>query len=59
MEVTKKIIYNVELEEDDVCVDCKGRFGCPLIETLSQGIVEFSEDVTSLHVEDCVRFEQE
>ena len=51
MIVNEFIQYEVYLEEDDQCVDCKNKYGCPLIEALTSGIVKMdSED--SLHIED-------
>lgn len=52
MIVSKFEQYEVELESDDQCIDCKNKYGCPLIEALASGVVKMdSED--SLHIEDC------
>lgn len=55
MIVNEFIQYEVYLEEDDQCVDCKNKYGCPLIEALASGVVKMdSED--SLHIEDCIHY---
>lgn len=55
MIVNKLTYFEVYLEDDDECVDCKNKYGCPLIEALASGVVKMDED-DSLHIKDCVHY---
>lgn len=55
MIVSKFEQYEVELESDDQCIDCKNKYGCPLIEALASGVVKMDEE-DSLHIEDCIHY---
>lgn len=43
----------VYINKDDVCVYCEQQYGCPLIECLSNGLVEATSDIL---VKDCAHY---
>lgn len=43
------------IDSDDICIDCKNQYGCPLIECLNLNLVQAFEPFT---VKDCKLFEE-
>lgn len=44
---------SVYLNNDDICWNCKNRYGCPLVECLSNGLVEATSDIL---VKECAHY---
>lgn len=51
--VTDNDNRSVYLNEDDICWNCKNRYGCPLVECLSNGLVEATSDIL---VKECAHY---
>ena len=47
------IYRTVYLDKDDICIYCEQQYGCPLIECLSNGLVEAQDDIK---VVDCAHY---
>ena len=45
----------VYLDKDDICVWCEEQYGCPLIECLSNGLVEATSDIK---VKECAHYQR-
>ncbi len=43
----------VYLDKDDICIYCEQQYGCPLIECLSNGLVEATSDIKVI---DCAHY---
>ena len=50
----EEITRTVYLNKDDICVWCEQQYGCPLIECLSNGLVESVEG--GIRVSDCAHY---
>lgn len=44
----------VYINKDDICVYCEQQYGCPLIECLSNGLVEATSDIL---VKECAHYQ--
>lgn len=49
----KDTFRTVYLNKDDICIYCEQQYGCPLIECLSNGLVEATSDIKVI---DCAHF---
>ena len=44
----------IYLDKDDICIWCEQQYGCPLIECLSNGLVNMADE--DIKVSDCSHF---
>lgn len=53
VEIDREDNRTVYINDNDICIHCEQRYGCPLIECLSSGLVTATEPIDIL---DCAHF---
>jgi len=57
VELDNEDFKTVYIDKDDICIYCEQQYGCPLIECLSNGLVELVEPIRVTDCEHFVRFD--